>query len=89
MSGRTERVNARDLLDRADAILFETEAARSWLEQLVKRAEGTLSAAKKNKVMQTEFKTECSELNKAVTALDRATNALEAIAKAVERREKL
>lgn len=76
-------------MDRADAVLFEGEAARGWLDQLAKRAEGTLDAAKKNKVVQTEFKTEHQELMKAVAALERATAALEVIAKAVQRREKL
>jgi ribosomal protein S20 len=76
-------------MDRADAVLFEGEAARGWLDQLAKRAEGTLDAAKKNKVVQTEFKTECQELTKAVAALERATSALDVILKAVHRREKL
>ena len=88
MSGRTERVNARDLLDRADAILFEGDAARAWLKQLLKRAKGTLDAARRNAVLQDEYRTECQELHKALSALEKAQQDLEVIAAAVERREK-
>ena len=40
MAGRTDRVNARDVMDRADGILFEGEAIRTWVSQLKKRAKG-------------------------------------------------
>lgn len=87
MAGRTERVNAKDLLDRADGIFFETDVVRSWLHQLMKRASGTLEAAEKNRYFDDEFKEELDELNSAVEALQTATTNLEVIAAAVARRE--
>jgi hypothetical protein len=87
MAGRTERVNAKDLLDRADGIFFETDVVRSWLQQLAKRAHGTLEAAQKNKYFDDEFAEELGELTSAVEALDTATEKLEVISKAVARRE--
>ena len=67
MSGRTERVNARDLLNRADLILFESDAVANWVEQLAKRAKGTLDAAKKNKIIEKEWKGDREELAVAKT----------------------
>lgn len=87
MAGRTERVNAKDLLDRADGILFETDVVRSWLQQLAKRASGTLEAAQKNKYFDDEFKEELGELSSALEALETATEKLEVISRAVARRE--
>lgn len=87
MAGRTERVNAKDLLDRADGIFFESDVVRSWLQQLAKRATGTLEAAQKNKYFDDEFKEELGELTSAVEALEVATQRLECIAKAVAKRE--
>ena len=87
VSGRTERVNARDLLNRADGILFEGEAARSWIGQLAKRAKGTLDAAKKNKVIEKEWKIDRDELARACKALTTAYAELEIIEKAILRRE--
>jgi len=89
VSGRTDRVNARDLLNRTDGILFEGDAIRGWLEQLVKRAKGTLDAAKKNKVISDECRIEKEELTKALRALAAAQAELEVFADAVSRREKM
>lgn len=87
MAGRTERVNAKDLLDRADGILFESDVVRSWLQQLAKRAVGTLEAAQKNKYFDDEFKEELHELTSAVEALQTASDRLDCISKAVAKRE--
>lgn len=87
MAGRTERVNAKDLLDRADGIFFETDVVRSWLQQLAKRAVGTLEAAQGNKYFDDEFKEELGELSSAVEALQTATERLECVTQAVARRE--
>lgn len=87
MAGRTERVNAKDLLDRADGILFESDVVRSWLQQLAKRASGTLEAAQKNRYFDDEFKEELTELTTAVEALQTATERLECITQAVAKRE--
>lgn len=87
VSGRTERVNARDLLNRADGILFEGDAVRLWIQQLSKRAKGTLDAAKKNKVIDKENKTDREELSKAFKALTAAYEQLEIFTEAINRRE--
>jgi hypothetical protein len=88
VSGRTERVNARDLLNRADLILFESDAVSSWVDQLAKRAKGTLDAAKKNKIIEKEWKGDREELAKVYKALSAAHSELEKIvASAVKRRE--
>ncbi|MEL6185850.1 MAG: hypothetical protein AAFU79_14600 [Myxococcota bacterium] len=87
MAGRTERVNAKDLLDRADGILFETDVVRAWLAQLAKRASGTLDAAQKNRYFDDEFKAELDELTSAVEAIKTATDRLECVSEAVARRE--
>lgn len=87
MAGRTERVNAKDLLDRADGIFFETDVVRSWLQQLAKRANGTLEAAQKNRYFDDEFQEELSELTSAVEALDTAIDRLDCVTKAVAKRE--
>lgn len=87
MAGRTERVNAKDLIDRADGILFESDVVRVWLQQLAKRASGTLEAAQKNKYFDDEFKAELDELVAAVEALNTATTSLECINQAVAKRE--
>lgn len=87
MAGRTERVNAKDLLDRADGVFFETDVVRSWLQQLAKRANGTLEAAQKNRYFDDEFKQELDELLAAVEALDTVTTKLEVVSQAVARRE--
>ena len=88
MSGRTERVNARDLLSRADGILFEGEAVRTWVNQLAKRAKGTLDAAKKNKIIDKENKTDKDELARALKALDTVYAELAVFSEAISRREK-
>lgn len=87
MAGRTERVNAKDLLDRADGIFFETDVVRSWLLQLAKRANGTLEAAQKNKYFDDEFSEELVELTSAVKAIDTAVEKLDCITKSVAKRE--
>lgn len=87
MAGRTERVNAKDLLDRADGIFFETDVVRAWLQQLAKRATGTLEAAQKNRYFDDEFKEELGELTSAVEALATATERLEVVSQAVAKRE--
>lgn len=88
MAGRTERVNAREIMDRADTIMFEGDAARGWLEQLAKRCRGTLDAAKTNKVVENEWRGECAELAKALAALDKAQEYLLIFEEAASRREK-
>lgn len=87
MAGRTERVNAKDLIDRADGILFESDVVRTWLQQLAKRASGTLEAAQKNKYFDDEFNEELVELVAAVEALETASTKLDCIADAVAKRE--
>ncbi len=87
MAGRTERVNARDLLDRADGIFFEGDVARSWVSQLVRRAKGAIEAADGNMVFTTEWKPEYAELTQALDALKRAQDQLEIFSAFVARRE--
>ena len=88
MSGRTERVNARDLLNRADLILFESDAVSNWIDQLAKRAKGTLDAAKKNKIIEKEWKGDREELAKVYKALNSANTELtKIVAAAIKRRE--
>ena len=88
MSGRTERVNARDLLNRADLILFESDAVANWVEELAKRAKGTLDAAKKNKIIEKEWKGDREELAKVHKALTSAQAELaKVVAAAIKRRE--
>ena len=87
MAGRTNRVNARDLMERADGIFFEGDVVRGWVEQLAKRAKGTIEAAKANQYFETEFKGEYDELQQALVALTNACEQLETFAAAVARRE--
>jgi hypothetical protein len=87
MAGRTERVNAKDLLDRADGIFFEGDVVRGWLEQLAKRARGAVEAASKNRYFETEWTSEYQELSEAFEALDRAAEQLALFHEAVRRRE--
>lgn len=87
MAGRTERVNARELLDRADGILFEGDVVRSWLSQLERRAKGAIEAARGNKFLQTEWKGEMSELTTALDALKIAQEKLKVFEAAVAKRE--
>ncbi|MBI2377649.1 MAG: hypothetical protein HYV07_26850 [Deltaproteobacteria bacterium] len=87
MAGRTERVNARDLMERADGILFEGEAVRAWLGQLERRARGAIEAGKKNKVVGEEWPKEYEELNEALQAIQRAYAQLEIFEEAVTKRE--
>ena len=87
MVGRTERVNARDLLERADGIYFEGDVIRAWLKQLARRANGTIDAAKANKVFKGEYHGEYKELSEALSALKRAQDNLEVFAAAVAKRE--
>lgn len=87
MAGRTERVNARDLLERADGIFFEGDVVRGWLEQLAKRAKGTIDASKGNKYFETEFSEEHEELHEALLALTKASEMLEMFQAAVAKRE--
>lgn len=87
MAGRTERVNARDLLDRADGIFFEGDVVRSWVEQLAKRARGAIEAGKGNRYFEDEWKPEYMELSEAFDALQKAREQLALFAEAVKRRE--
>lgn len=74
-------------MNRADGILFEGEACRAWLQQLAKRAKGTLDAAKKNKVVDKECREERDELIRALKALNIACDQLELFSSAVALRE--
>jgi hypothetical protein len=87
MAGRTERVNARDLIERADGIFFEGDVVRSWLDQLAKRTKGTLDAAKGNKYFESEFSGEYSELHDALMALTKACEQLDMFTASVAKRE--
>ena len=87
MAGRTERVNARDLLDRADTIFFEGDVVRDWLNQLAKRAKGTLDAAKVNRLFREEWQPAYEELDEALGALRKAEEQLAIFQAAVAKRE--
>lgn len=80
-------MNARDLLNRAETILFEGDACRAWLAQLSKRAKTTLEAAAKNKIIEEENDAEQKELIEIIEALDRAFDSLAPFEAAVNRRE--
>ncbi len=86
MPGRTERVNAKDLLERADNIIFEGDVVRSWVEQLAKRAQGALDAGKGNRYFEAEWKPEFKELENALQALERACESLTVFEAAAKRR---
>lgn len=86
MAGRTERVNAKDLLDRADGIFFEGDVVRTWIEQLAKRARGAIEAAGNNRYFETEWKDEYQELESALDALSVAEEKLQMFQAAVKRR---
>ncbi len=87
MAGRTERVNAKDLLDRAEGIYFEGEVVRGWLEQLERRARGALKAAAGNRYFETEWQGEYAELTEALDALNRAREQLALFESVVAKRE--
>lgn len=86
MAGRTERVNAKDLLERADGIFFEGDVVRTWVEQLAKRARGAIEAANGNRYFDTEWKEEYQELADALSALSVAEEKLQLFQAAVKRR---
>lgn len=88
MAGRTERVNARDILNRAEGIIFEGDVVRDWLEELERRARGTLKAASTNRYFDNEWKPEYMELSEALQALNKAKEQLEIFEAAVAKREK-
>ena len=80
MAGRTERVNARDLLDRTDVIIFEGDTCREWIEKLEKRMS-------QNVYFSGEFKAEFDELVAVHAALAKAEQALGVLSVSVSRRE--
>ncbi len=87
MAGRTERVNAKDLLDRADGIFFEGDVVRTWVEQLAKRTRGAIESAAGNRYFETEWKSEYQELEQALSALQSAQANLRIFQEAVKKRE--
>ncbi|MCB9654789.1 MAG: hypothetical protein H6729_11735 [Deltaproteobacteria bacterium] len=80
-------MNARDLMDRADTIFFEGDVVRDWLNQLARRAKGTLQAAKDNKFFKDEWLPEYEELDAALGALRKAEEQLAIFQAAVAKRE--
>lgn len=87
MAGRTERVNANEVSERADGIFFEGDVVRGWLDQLARRTEGALQAAGRNTVFTNERQSEMEELQNALDALKRAQTSLKVFEHAVARRE--
>jgi len=87
MAGRTERVNAKDILERVDSIVFEGDVVRGWLAQLEKRARGTLRAASTNRYFDEEWRGEFVELSEALDALNEAKAKLTVFEQAVAKRE--
>ena len=87
MAGRTERVNARELLDRADRIMFEGDSCRDWVQQLSRRMAVAIESAKDNAYFEGEFKADYQELVEVHAALERAATDLELLAACVSRRE--
>jgi len=87
MAGRTERVNARDLLDRADVIMFEGDTCRDWIEKLAKRMALAIESAKQNSYFENEFKADYEELVAVQDALTRAERSLAVLGESVRRRE--
>lgn len=87
MAGRTERVNAKDLLDRADGIFFEGDVVRTWVEQLAKRTRGAIESATGNRYFETEWQSEYKELEEALNALQSAQEKLQIFSDAVKKRE--
>ena len=47
MPGRTDRTNAREAIEHGANIIFEMDGARSWLEELGKRCDTSITRAKK------------------------------------------
>ena len=75
-------------MNRADLILFESDAVANWLDQLAKRSKGTLDAAKKNKIIEKEWKGDRDELAKVYKALNAAHAELnKVVTAAIKRRE--
>ncbi len=87
MAGRTERVNARDLIDRADMIIFEGDSCRDWIQKLARRMQVAVESAKGNSYFEGEFKPDLDELVAIQEALERANEQLEILSSAVSRRE--
>ena len=87
MAGRTERVNARDLLDRTDVIIYEGDTCREWIEKLEKRMSLAIESAKQNVYFSGEFKAEFDELVAVHAALAKAEQALGVLSVSVSRRE--
>lgn len=87
MSGRTDRVNARELSDRVETIIFEGTSAKGWLEELVRRSATALKSARANKYYAENYGEEMKELEEAHASLEQAANALDALERAERRRQ--
>ena len=84
MSGRTDQVNARDIADITDSIIFEGAVAFGWLAHLHRRAERTLSRMELNGSIDVGTQQELKNLQK---RLEGAAGSLYIFEKAVEKRE--
>ena len=88
MSGRTDRVNARELSDRVETIILEGDSAKGWVQNLVKRSATALKAARANKFYAENYAGEMEELDRAHDALKAAVEALEIVSRAAAKLEK-
>lgn len=88
MSGRTDRVNARELSDRVETIILEGDSAAGWVQNLVKRSATALKAARANKFYSENYASEMAELERTHDALKAAAEALETVTRAAEKLEK-
>lgn len=90
MAGRTERVNANEVVDRMWQVFFEGREVSAWLTQLRTRAERALAAAEKNPYFQDgAWRTEMEDLGSALDALSTAQAELKRVAEAASRRERM
>ncbi|MCC7380364.1 MAG: hypothetical protein IT384_00935 [Deltaproteobacteria bacterium] len=80
-------MNARELTDRIDMIVFEGETARGWLQQLARRSAVALEAARNNTFFASNSADQLAELEEAIEACSKAEAALEALSAAAMRRE--
>lgn len=85
MSGRTERVKARETLARFEKIVAEVEVATRWLDELHRRTNGATSSAKGNAFFNDEWSDRYEEMEELRDALDGALAALRRVGGSRER----
>lgn len=88
MPGRTERVDASDITDMLDSVVFEGDVIRNWTRQLLRRTKSMQLRGKANPVFRREMRDELKEAATMIRMLKQIYRDLECFNEAATRREK-